>query len=114
MVEDLAAYFYIYNGLATSNQTERLQMSFDVLIYLFNRVGIQTNLQQIVSMECKPRHTPVSTPEVAYEIRTMGVGSTYWERQRQVCVVYGECICPSRRVADGSMSDPTRIGMGGA
>ena len=35
---DLAAYFYSYNGLIASNQTERLQRVFAILIGLFDQV----------------------------------------------------------------------------
>ena len=52
---------------------ERSHRSFDVLTDLFDRVGLWKNLQNTVSMDFQPCHTPGEMSKVVYEIRTMGV-----------------------------------------
>ena len=63
---DLADYFYAYNGLVTLNQLEKLQRAFDVLIGLFDRVGLQTNTTKTVGMVCQPCHAPGGMSEEVY------------------------------------------------
>ena len=80
---DLAAYFYADYGLVESTQLERLQRSFDVLIRILDRVGLQTNTAKTVGMVCQPCHAPVRISEEAYERRTMNKGPIFQERQRR-------------------------------
>ena len=49
---DLVEYFYSKNGLMVSTQPERLQMDFDVLTGLFDRVVLLTNTSKTVGMVC--------------------------------------------------------------
>ena len=49
-IQDLAAYFYVDDGLVVSTRLKRLQMVFDVLADLFNRVGLRKNTQNTVSI----------------------------------------------------------------
>ena len=49
-IQELAALFYADYGLVASPRLERLQRAFNVLTYLFNWVGISTNVQRMVSM----------------------------------------------------------------
>ena len=49
-----AASFYADDGLLTSPRPARLQAALDVLMGLFNRVGLQTNLNKTVGMVCHP------------------------------------------------------------
>ena len=63
---DLVAYFYAYNGLIDSNQTERLQRAFAILTGLFDRVGLQTNTWKTASMACQICHAPGRMSVEAY------------------------------------------------
>ena len=84
----LAGYFYADNGLASLTQPERLQRAFEVLTVLFKRVVLRTNTWKTVGMACQPCHTPGRMSVEAYERRTAGTGTTFWERQR------GRLQCP--------------------
>ena len=66
LVQDLVAYFYIYDGLVTSPQPESLQRLFDVLTDLLNRVCLRMNLRKMVSMACWTCHTPYGMSEATY------------------------------------------------
>ena len=52
LVQDLAAYFYADGGLVMLPQPYMLQRSFEVLMDLFNWVGLRTNAQKKVIMDC--------------------------------------------------------------
>ena len=75
---DLAAYFYAKNGLVLSTQPERLQRYFDVLVGLFDRVSLCTNISKTVGMACHPCHAPGGMSEESYEKRTTGKEPTFW------------------------------------
>ena len=47
---DLALYLYADNGLITSTQPDRLQWAFDIISGLFDRVGLRTNMRNMVSI----------------------------------------------------------------
>ena len=96
---DLAAYFYAYNGLITSTQTERLQRAFAILTGLFDRVGLRTNTRKTASMACQPCHASGKMSVEAYERRTTGTGPTFWDRYRR------RVHCPDCRdeIAAGSL-----------
>ena len=57
-VQYLVAYFYTDDGLLVFTYPDRLKIFFDVLIELFNRVGLQKNVQTKVIMAYHPCHTP--------------------------------------------------------
>ena len=90
-VQGLVVYFYTNDVLVVSPCHQRLQRYFDVVIYLFHRVVLQTNVSNTVSMACRPCHTPCGMLESVYKIRTTGVGPSYREglRRRLHCPQYG-------------------------
>ena len=53
-IQWLMAYFYSDDGLLALTQVTRLQRSFNVLGYLFERVGLRTNVSKMVSISCQP------------------------------------------------------------
>ena len=78
-IQDLAAYFYAYDGLVTLNQLERLQRAFSILTGLFDRFGLRTNMRKTVSMACQPYHAPGRMSLEAYERQTTGTGKNLRE-----------------------------------
>ena len=84
LVQELAAYLYAEKGLVASTQPERSHRLFNNLMDLFDQVILQRNLWKTVITTCQYCHTHGSMLEVAYEIRTSGVGPTYreWKRRR--------------------------------
>ena len=53
-IQELEDFFYADNGLVVLPRPERLQRVFNVLIYLFNQIGLQKNVQKTVSMAYRP------------------------------------------------------------
>ena len=80
---DLAAYFYTKYVILASNQTERLQRSFDVLTSLFDRVSLRKNTAKTFGMVCHICHAPGGILEEAYARRVTRRGTTFQERQRR-------------------------------
>ena len=50
----LIAYFYTDNGLLMSTQGVRIQWTFDVLVDIFDGLGLQKNSGKIVDMVFHP------------------------------------------------------------
>ena len=78
--QELVAYFYADDGIIASPWLERLQVLFDVLIYLFDRVFLQMNMQKMVNMVFRACRAPGVWLEAAYERRVTGIGKLYQER----------------------------------
>ena len=55
-IQWMTAYFYAGDGLLASTWEKQLQRSFNVLMELFYRVGMHTNVGKMVSMVCQPCH----------------------------------------------------------
>ena len=77
----MAAFFYADDGILILHQPARLQVALDVLMRLVDRVGIQTNINNMVGMVCKPCNMSGGHLEVAYVRRMMGVGLYFWEQE---------------------------------
>ena len=52
MVAEEADLFYAYDVLIASTNPMLLQCGFDVLISIFEKVGIRTNMAKMVEMVC--------------------------------------------------------------
>ena len=54
VVQWIVTFFYMDNGILVSPWTARLQVDLDVLVGLFNWVGLQTNINKTVGMVFQP------------------------------------------------------------
>ena len=96
--------FYADDGMVVSLDPTWLQGAFSALIAIFDRVGLQTNVNKIVSMACHPCQAGTGNRTTAgYSQRLTGVGKTFKERQRER-VACREC---GTEIAAGSMSSHT-------
>ena len=78
-----SAVFYAVNGMVISLDPAWLQGAFNVLVTIFDRVGILANVSNTVSMVCHPcRAGARNRTEEAYGRRLTGKGRSYAERQR--------------------------------
>ena len=86
------SHFYVDDGMMALSDLVWLQGEFITLVGMFDWVGLRENVEKTVGMVCHPFQTAVTQLEAAYERHIMGVGPSYWERQRvQVqCLEYGE------------------------
>ena len=55
---DLAAYFYVNDGLVALNQPERLQRAFDLLFGFFGQPSLRTHTTKMIDVVCQPCHAP--------------------------------------------------------
>jgi len=77
------ACFYADDGLIGARDPEWLQYSFNKLVGLFGRVGLETNTKKTQVMIGQPQFIPGPESEEAYSRRCSGVGETYSERRRR-------------------------------
>ena len=79
----LAVLFYTGDGILTSPRPAHLQDALDVLTEMFDRVGLQTNVNKTVGMVCQTCYMAGGHSGAAYGRRMMEVGTSFWERQRE-------------------------------
>ena len=60
------ALLYADDGMVASSDPRWLQGAFSTLVGLFNRVGLQTNVEKIVGMVCQSCQADGTQSEVAY------------------------------------------------
>ena len=53
-IQELADFFYADDALVASLPPEKFQREFNVLTYIFDHVGLHTNVHKTVSMDCRP------------------------------------------------------------
>ena len=71
-----ATLFYADNDIVASSDPRWLQSAFDILVVLFDRVGLKTNVRKTVGMSLRPCQAAGNQLEVAYRRRTTGEGPT--------------------------------------
>ena len=85
------AVLYVDDGIVVSSDPAWIQGAFNVLVAIFYRVGLLTNVGKTVSMVCHPcRAGARNRIEEAYGRRLTGEGRSYAERQQER-VACGEC-----------------------
>ena len=95
------AVFYADDGMVGATDPEWLQGVFSALVAIFDRVGLQTNIDKTVSMACQPcRAGSGNRTAEGYRQRITGEGKSFRERQRER-VACGEC---GAEIAAGSLS----------
>ena len=60
------AFFYMDDGLVAPTDPEWLQGAFDTLVGMFDRVGLRTNVGNMVGMVFRPCQTAGTQSEAAY------------------------------------------------
>ena len=76
------ALFYTEYDVVVLSDPHWIQVSFNTLVGLFDRVGLLTNIRKTVGMVCRPFQAVGNQLEVAHRIRITGEGPTYRERQK--------------------------------
>jgi hypothetical protein len=96
-VKNKCVLFYADDGLLAGRKKEWVQDGFDVLIGLFERVGLRTNTGKTKAMICMPGHISGRQSDEAYERRMTGNGDDFRERQRRkvVCSICGNALAQS-------------------
>ena len=68
--------------MVASSDPAWLQVAFNALVGLFDRVGLQTNVMNTVGMVCHPCQAAGNITTAVYGRRITGEGNSYKERQR--------------------------------
>ena len=76
-LECASRFFYADNGMVASDNTVWLQTTFDMLMGIFDRVGLQKNVCKTVGLVCQTCRAVVVRADYAYKHRMMGEGSSY-------------------------------------
>ena len=96
-----SAVFYKDDGMVGATDPKWLQGAFSALVAIFDRVGLLTNVDKTVSMDCQPcRAGSGNRTAEGYRRRVTGEGLSFLERQRER-VACGEC---GVEIAAGSLS----------
>ena len=86
-----SAVFYADDGMVGASNPKQLQGAFSALVAIFDRVGLQTNVDKTVSMSCKPcRAGTGNRTAEGYRRQITGDGNSFRERQIER-VACGEC-----------------------
>ena len=86
-----SAVFYADDGMVGASDPEWLQVPFRELVAIFDRVGLQTNVDKTVSMACHPCWAGSGNRNAeGYRRRITREGNSFRERQRER-VACGEC-----------------------
>ena len=77
-----SAVFYADDGMVGARDPKWLQGAFSALVAIFDRVGLQTNVDKTVSMACQPcRAGSGNRTADGYRRRVTGEGRYFRERQ---------------------------------
>ena len=91
IVSEKVTLFYSYDGLIASTNPVWLKWGFDVLIVLFEWVGLITNVDKMVMMVCQPGTISRRQSVTAYRWHITGEGDPPRVKQhwRLVCGEFG-------------------------
>ena len=79
-VQTLETLFYADGGLLASPWSSRIQESMDVLMDLFDSIGLRKNVNNMVGIICQLCRTASRQSKVAYNRRMAGEGPSYRAR----------------------------------
>ncbi len=103
-VKDKVVLFHVDDGLLASRDPEWLQQAFNVLVELFERVGLRTNSTKTKVMTCSPGFIRTHVSREACMRRTNHLGGSYRLQQRR------RVSCPecNKDLAAGSLRSHLR------
>ncbi len=83
---------FVDNGLVAARCPEWLQSSFNILITLFERIGLWMNAEKTKVMTCLPGKIQVAQMEEEYASQQMGLGTSTTLHQHVDCEVCGASL----------------------
>lgn len=103
-VKEKLVAFYADDGLLSATDSDWLQRALDILIGLFRRVGLSTNVSKSKMMACYPGYYPTKLSDKAYQRTTTGKGLTFKETRKS------RISCPEcdKDLAQGSLKGHLR------
>jgi hypothetical protein len=92
LVRDQCIAFFVDDGLVAARCPEWLQTSFNILIPLFERIGLRTNAEKTKVMMCLPGKIQVAQTEEEYASQQTGFGTSTTKRRCVDCEVCGASL----------------------
>ena len=77
------AFFYADNGMVESTDLVWIQLAFDTLTGLFDRLGMQTNVCKTVGMVYRRCRSAGVRADEAYTRRMTGEGQSFRDRHQE-------------------------------
>jgi len=85
-VQGFFAIFYVDDAYFASRDPVLLQTALDILVELFERVGLKTNRLKTQAMICTPGRIRTQLPTASYHCMRLGFQtSEEWEARRVTC-----------------------------
>jgi hypothetical protein len=93
-VEDMLTLFYADDGLLSAKDKEWLLKALNLLVSLFERIGLKTNDSKTKRMICLPAVKATRMTDGAHKCRMTGEGNSCHEcmRQRVACPECGDIL----------------------
>ncbi len=92
LVHDQCITFFVDDWLVAVRCPEWLQSSFNILITLFEWIGLWTNAKKMKVMTCLPGKIRVAQTEAEYASQQMGLGTSTTKCRRVDCEVCGTSL----------------------
>jgi hypothetical protein len=98
---EILALFYADDGLLTSQEAQKVQLSTDFLVEMFCKVNLEANIKKLKTMVCLPNSVQGHISGPAYDRRILCEGETYKARKRRRI----QCPRCEKYLAYGSLSN---------
>ena len=86
LMAEFLAIFYVDDAYLASRDPDLLQEAMDILVDLFERVGLETNKQKTVAMTCTPGRIRTQLTTASYFRMRNGLETAEdWETRKVVC-----------------------------
>ena len=66
-----SAVFYADDGIVGATDPKWLQGAFSALVAIFDRVGLQTNVDKTVSLACQPCRAVLELEDINFPFRSL-------------------------------------------
>jgi len=99
VIKERLIAFYADDGFLASRDPEWLQQAFNLLIPIFEGVGLKTNTTTTKAMNFVPGHIRTPLSDKSYRKRTLQTGLSHRKRQRRAV----ECPDCDKQMNEGSL-----------
>ena len=92
MVQNFLALFYVDDDYIASQKKEQLQEALDILVGLFERAGLITNVGKTKAMTYIPGKTRTNLSDDIYAGQLVGLLKKEWNKRKVVCNQCGDTL----------------------
>ena len=80
VVQQMSAFFCEDYVILSPTQTEWLHWKFDILLGIFEKVGMKKNMKNMVNTVCRPCHITDRNSDTAHTQQMTGEVPSYWKQ----------------------------------